>query len=132
MVRGSSGRPKPELEGVEKARAYLASVPVHQRAALLKLRKAIGAAAPGAEEGVSYGLPAFRLGGRPLVCYAATKNHCSFFPMSPAVIRAHARELKGYDTSKGTIRFAADKPLPPTLVRKLVRTRIAELSKDME
>jgi uncharacterized protein YdhG (YjbR/CyaY superfamily) len=107
--------------------AYLASVPADTRAALQKLRKAIGAAAPRAEEGFSYGLPAFRLDGRPLVCFAAATNHCSFFPMSPAVIRAHAADLTDYETSKGTIRFSAGKPLPAALVRKLVKARIAEL-----
>ncbi len=107
--------------------AYLASVAPEARAALQKLRKAIRAVAPAAEEGFSYGLPAFRLDGRPLVCYGASKNHCSFLPMSPAVIRAHARDLKAYETSKGTIRFTPDKPLPASLVRKLVNARIAEL-----
>jgi uncharacterized protein YdhG (YjbR/CyaY superfamily) len=109
--------------------AYLASVPADARAALRKLREAVAAAAPGAEEGFSYGLPAFRLDGRPLVCYGASKRHCSFYPMSPAVITAHAADLEGFDTSKGTIRFAAGKPLPSALVRKLVRARIAELRK---
>jgi uncharacterized protein YdhG (YjbR/CyaY superfamily) len=104
---------------------YLASLPADQRATLQKLRTAISAAAPDAEEGVSYGLPAFRLEGRPLVCFAAAAHHCSLYPMSPAVIRAHADDLKKYEISKGTVRFKA--PLPPALVRKLVRARIAEL-----
>jgi uncharacterized protein YdhG (YjbR/CyaY superfamily) len=106
---------------------YLATIPAAKRGALQKLRAAIRAAAPGAEEGFSYGLPAFRLDGRPLVCYGASTNHCSFFPMSPAVIRAHADELEKYETSKGTIRFPPDKPLPAALVRKLVKARVAEL-----
>ena len=105
---------------------YLAALSAAQREALQKLRHALGQAAPGAEEGFSYGLPAFRLDGRPLVCFAAAANHCSLYPMSPAVIRAHADDLKKYETSKGTIRFVA--PLPATLVRKLVNARIAELS----
>lgn len=107
--------------------AYFASLSADKRAALQKLRGAIRAAAPEAEEGFSYGLPAFRLGGRPLVCYGALTHHCSFFPMSPAVIRAHAKDLKKYKTSKGTIRFAPDRPLSASLVRKLVRARLAEL-----
>jgi uncharacterized protein YdhG (YjbR/CyaY superfamily) len=106
---------------------YLASVPADARAALQKLRRAISAAAPRAEEGASYGLPAFRLDGRPLVCYGAASRHCSFFPMSPAVIRAHAADLAGYDTSTGTIRFTPDRPLPSTLVRKIVKARMAEI-----
>jgi uncharacterized protein YdhG (YjbR/CyaY superfamily) len=108
---------------------YLAAVPAGQRAALEKLRKAISAAAPHAEEGFSYGLPAFRINGRPLVAFGAASNHCGLYPMSPAVIRAHAGELKGYETSKGTIRFSAEKPLPAVLVKKLVRARLAELTK---
>jgi uncharacterized protein YdhG (YjbR/CyaY superfamily) len=104
---------------------YLAPLPAHQRALLQKLRKAISAAAPRAEEGFSYGLPAFRLDGRPLVCFAAAANHCSLYPMSPAVIRAFADDLEKYETSKGTIRFVA--PLPGALVRRIVRARIAEL-----
>jgi uncharacterized protein YdhG (YjbR/CyaY superfamily) len=104
---------------------YLASLPADQRVVLQALRKAISAAAPGAEEGVSYGLPAFRLKGRPLVCFAAASHHCSLYPMSPAVIRAHADNLKKYEISKGTIRFTA--PLPSALVRKLVKARVAEL-----
>ena len=80
---------------------------------------------PEATEGISYGMPAFRYKGA-LVGYAAFKKHCSFFPMSPAVIEAFAEELKAYRTSKGTIQFAMDKPLPAGLVKKLVKARIAE------
>ncbi|MGH7556247.1 MAG: iron chaperone [Gemmatimonadota bacterium] len=112
--------------------AYLASLPTDSRSALQQLRKAIAAVASGAEEGFSYGLPAFRLQGRPLVCYGASRNHCSFYPMSPAVIEKHARDLKAYDISKGTIRFSPEKPLPLPLLRKLVKARIAELQKARE
>jgi uncharacterized protein YdhG (YjbR/CyaY superfamily) len=107
--------------------AYLAATPSEARKALEKVRKAIIAAAPDAEEGISYRVPAFRLDGRPLVCYAAFKEHCSLFPMSSAVMRAHAAELEAYETSRGTIRFPPDKPLSSALVKKLVRARIAEL-----
>lgn len=127
MKRASSPKRNPRTERAADVDAYLASVPADKRAALQKLRKAISAAAPRAEEGFSYGLPAFRLDGRPLVCFGAASNHCSFFPMSPAVIRAHVDALKGYDTSKGTIRFLPEKPLPAALVQKLVKARLAEL-----
>ena len=105
---------------------YLAAVSDDKRAALWKLRKIIRAAAPTAEECISYQLPAFRLEGRVLVCFGAAANHCAFYPGSGATVAAHEDLLKGYDTSKGTIRFQADKPLPVALVRKLVKARIAE------
>ncbi len=105
---------------------YLANVSDDQRVALEKLRQTIRAAAPKAEECISYGLAAFRLEGRSLVAFGATPNHCAFYLMSGLTVAAHQADLKGYDTSKGTIRFPADKPLPAALVRKLVKTRIAE------
>jgi uncharacterized protein YdhG (YjbR/CyaY superfamily) len=132
VKRASSSTPRSRPSDPGSVDAYLASVPADARAGLQKLRKAISAAAPGAEEGFSYGLPAFRLHGRPLVCYAAAKHHCSFYPMSPEVIRAHAAELKAYETSKGTIRFPASNPLPPALVKKIVKARIAELEQSRE
>jgi uncharacterized protein YdhG (YjbR/CyaY superfamily) len=102
---------------------YLASLSSDKRAALEKLRKCIRAAAPRAEECISYQLPAFRLDGRFLVAFGAATNHCAFYP--GAVVEAHKTELKDYHTSKGTIRFPADQPLPAALVRKLVKARIA-------
>jgi uncharacterized protein YdhG (YjbR/CyaY superfamily) len=102
---------------------YLARVSPDKRAALQKLRRAIKAAAPKAEECISYQLPAFRLNGKFLVAYGAAANHCAFYPGS--VIMVLKSELKGYDTSKGTLRFPAEKPLPATLVRKLVKLRMA-------
>jgi uncharacterized protein YdhG (YjbR/CyaY superfamily) len=105
---------------------YLAALSADQRAALEKLRRTIRAAAPKAEECISYGLAAFRLNGKPLVAFGATANHCAFYPMSSSTVEAHKDLLKNFDTSKGTIRFAADKPLPVGLVRKLVKARIAE------
>ena len=105
---------------------YLAKVRTDKRAALQKLRKAIKAIVPKAEECTSYNLPAFRLDGRILVCFGASANHCSFFPSSSTTVAALKEELKGYDTSKGTIRFPADKPLPVALVRKIVEARIVE------
>jgi uncharacterized protein YdhG (YjbR/CyaY superfamily) len=104
----------------------LAAIPAPQRAVLETLRQAIHAAAPGAEEYVGYGLPGFKLDGRPLVYLGAWKNHCALYAASPAVQQKFAEELKGYETSKGTIRFAVDRPLPASLVRKIVKARITE------
>jgi uncharacterized protein YdhG (YjbR/CyaY superfamily) len=104
---------------------YLAAIPADKRAALEKLRKTIRAAAPKAEECISYQLAAFRLNGM-LVAMGAAASHCAFYLMSSSTVEAHKDELKGYDTSKGTIRFQADKPLPVALVRKLVKARIVE------
>jgi uncharacterized protein YdhG (YjbR/CyaY superfamily) len=106
--------------------AYLAALPVRERAALSKLRRTIREAAPGAVECISYGMPAFRLDGRALVAFRAAAKHCALHPMSAATVRDHARELARYDTSPGTIRFAASAPLPAPLVRRLVKARIAE------
>jgi uncharacterized protein YdhG (YjbR/CyaY superfamily) len=100
---------------------YLAAVSVDKRAALETLRKTIRAAAPKAEECISYGLPAFRLNGKFLVAYGAARNHCAFYPGS--VLEAFKTELRNCDTTKGTIRFPANKPLPAALLRKLVKRR---------
>jgi uncharacterized protein YdhG (YjbR/CyaY superfamily) len=107
---------------------YLAGIRDEQRAALEKLRKTILAAAPQAEECISYGLAAFRLNGRPLVAMGAATNHCAFYPMSSNTVVDHQEELAKYKTSKGTIRFQPNKPLPAALVRKLVKARIAEIA----
>src|SRR6266850_98853 len=102
---------------------YLASLDTDKRVALRKLRAAIKAAAPSAEECISYGIPAFRLNGKALVWFHCATTHCSFFP-GAYPIAACKRDLKKYSTSKGTIRFPPAKPLPASLVRKLVKARI--------
>src|SRR5438034_6428382 len=94
---------------------YLAALSDDKRAALEKLRKLIRATAPTAEECISYQIPAFRQNGM-LVGFGATANHCAFYLMSSSAVEAHKHELSGYDTSKGTIRFQADEPLPASLV----------------
>jgi uncharacterized protein YdhG (YjbR/CyaY superfamily) len=117
-----ASKPKTRVTTVDE---YLARLSNDKRVALQKLRQTIQAAAPRAEECISYQLPAYRLNGM-LVAFGATANHCAFYPMSASTVAAYSEELKDYDTSKGTIRFQADRPLPAALVRKLVKARIAE------
>ncbi|HEY6564830.1 MAG TPA: DUF1801 domain-containing protein, partial [Pirellulaceae bacterium] len=105
---------------------YLAPLPPRQRTTLESVRRAILSVVPQAEECISYQLPAFRLDGRVVVGFGAAIKHCAFYPWSGATVAAFQKELKGYDTSKGAIRFPIDRPLPATLVRKLVKARIAE------
>lgn len=105
---------------------YLASVSEPARSTLHRVRAAIRAAAPPeATEVISYGVPMFRH-KRMLLGFAAFPDHCSLFVMSPSVMEAFKNELGAFKTSKGTIRFPVDKPLPAALVKKLVRARIAE------
>jgi uncharacterized protein YdhG (YjbR/CyaY superfamily) len=106
---------------------YLSWQNAEQRATLDRLREVIASAAPDATEGISYSMPAFLLGGKGLVCYAAFKDHYSLFPMSGAVVEKHAAELGDRVTGKGTIQFGYDERLPVGLVKKIVKTRVAEL-----
>ena len=108
---------------------FLSEVPEPQRAALEDLRKTIKAAAPSATELINYGVPMFRLDGRNLVSYATAKDHCSFYVQSPVVMEAHAADLASFKTRKGTVTFTPDHPIPPELVTKLVKARIAENAK---
>jgi uncharacterized protein YdhG (YjbR/CyaY superfamily) len=105
---------------------YLALVNPGQRAVLEQLRQTIHAAAPGANEYIGYGLAGFKFNGRPLVYFGAWENHCALYAASPAVQKKFQKELKGFEASKGTIRFTTEKPLPAALVKKLVKARIAE------
>jgi uncharacterized protein YdhG (YjbR/CyaY superfamily) len=106
---------------------YLAGVSSAQRVALEKLRKTIRAAAPNAQECITYGVAAFRLDGKALVGFGAGADHCSFYPMTGHTVAAFKDDLKDFKTSKGAISFQPANPLPAALVRKLVRARVSEV-----
>jgi uncharacterized protein YdhG (YjbR/CyaY superfamily) len=125
-VKKASGtkRPAPRRMGrPESIDEYLAGVSEDQRRALGKLRAQIKAAVPRATESISYGIPTFKLDGKPVMYFAAWANHCSLYGFPMEAVPAN------YVTSKGTIRFPADKPLPAALVTKLVKASIARLEK---
>jgi len=111
----------------DRIREYLEALPPDQREALETLRHHIEQAVPDAVECVSYGIPAFCVDGRPLVSYGAGKNHCAFYPMAPEILDAHVGALTGFETSKGTVRFQPERPLPPEIVRSIVLARVVAL-----
>jgi len=107
--------------------AYLATLPTSQRDALQHLRAQIARLAPDAVETISYGIPTFKLRGRPLVSFAGWKAHCSIYPLTGTLLESHADALKGFARTKGSVHFAPDKPLPEALVEALIRSRLADL-----
>ncbi len=111
---------------IDQVRKYFAGLPPEARRILKRMREDIRAAVPGAVEHFSYGIPGFKLDGKPLVWYAAFKSHISMFPMGEAIRRKYARELEGLKTAKGTIQFPLAEPPSSSLVKKLVTARIAE------
>jgi len=124
--RSSAAKPKRNA-APKNVDDYLAGVPEPARSTLNKMRAAIrSAVSPEATETISYGIPAFKT-KKVLVCFAAFSNHCSLFPTA-AVIEKFKNELKGYSTSKGTIHFPSNKPLPIALIRKLVKARAAQIA----
>lgn len=106
---------------------YLAAAPAETRRRLKLIRDLVRRTAPGAEAVFSYGIPGFRLNGKQFVWYAAFTHHISLYPMTGRIRRAHAKALKGYKMSTGTVQFPLDRPLPISLIRKLIRARAAEV-----
>jgi uncharacterized protein YdhG (YjbR/CyaY superfamily) len=107
---------------------YLDGLPPEQKAALARVRAVVEELDPQAEEGVSYGMPAFLYAGRPLLGFRAAKKHLSVFPFSPAAVEAVKDRLEGFDLSKGTIRFTPDRPVPEDVLTDLVRARKEEIA----
>jgi len=105
---------------------YLAAVKGERRAALEALRRTIRRIVPRAEECISYGMPAFRLDGRIVAGFAATAKGCSYYPFSGTTLGTLAADLEGREGTKSAVHFGPDRPLPQALVRKLIRTRMAE------
>ena len=111
-------------------KTYFAMFPPATRKRLREIRTIIRSLAPRADESISYGIPTLKLDGRPLVYYAAFKHHTSLYPMTDAIRQKFATELEGYKTAKGTIQFPLERPLPVSLVKRLVRERLAAARND--
>ena len=123
-----SSKQKPDSAAVQ-VRRYVSSQPAKHRAALRTVRAVIRATAPKAVEHFSYGIPGFRLDGRPLVWYAAFKQHISLYPVTAPIRRTLADDIEGYETSTGTLRLPLDEPMPVSLIKKIVRARAREAVK---
>jgi uncharacterized protein YdhG (YjbR/CyaY superfamily) len=106
---------------------YLATLDEPQRSTLEALRRSIMEVVPGAEQCLSYGMPAFKVQGKTVAGFAAFKNHLSYLPHSGSVLATLPDGVGSYETSKGSLKFALDKPLPKRLVEKLVHARMREL-----
>ena len=108
---------------------YLAGVPEPQRSTLEQVRATLGALLPDAEQGIAYGVPCFKVGGKGVAGFASYARHCSYLPMSGSITAELAEQLTGYTTSKGSVQFPTDTPLPPDLVAQLVDARRAEIAR---
>jgi uncharacterized protein YdhG (YjbR/CyaY superfamily) len=106
---------------------YLAGLDEPQRSTLVALRKSIMEVVPEAEQCISYGMPAFKVQGKTVAGFAAFKNHLSYLPHSGSVLTRLPDDVEAYETSKGSLKFAVNKPLPKRLVKKLIHTRMQEL-----
>ena len=110
-----------------RRREYFASLPAAARTRMKDIRDMVRAIAPDAVEVFSYGIPGFKLNGKPLVWYAAFAHHTSLYPMTASIRKAHATALTGYKMSTGTVQFPLSEPLPTALVKRLIKARLAEL-----
>ena len=108
-----------------RVQVYLEALPAAQRELLEHVRAVIGRVVPDAEEAISYGMPAFKRGGRFFVSYAAWKRHCSVYPVTDEFLAEHRAELEGFGRTKGSLHFTADRPLPDDLLEDLVRSELA-------
>ena len=118
---------KKTASATDQVRAYFAGVPPKARAELKKIRATIRAEAPAAVDGFSYGIPGFRLEGKPLVWYAAWKEHTSMYPLTSGAKAALGTKIDKYKTSKGTIQFPLSEPVPLNVVKRIVKARVAEI-----
>jgi uncharacterized protein YdhG (YjbR/CyaY superfamily) len=136
----ADGRPGEVIRSITKSRPcedrlvapdeidrYLAGLDEPQRSTLQALRKSIMEVLPGAEQCISYGTPAFKLQGKTVAGFAAFKNHLSYLPHSGSVLATLPDDVASYETSKGSLKFAINQPLPKRLVKKLVHARMQEL-----
>lgn len=129
MAKARTRRPAAN-DGPARVRAYIAAAPPEARRKLRELRRIIRAAAPDAIEVISYGIPSFKLDGKGLAWYASWTQHCSVYPIGKTAQRTLASALVKYETSKGTIRFPLDTPLPAPLITRWVNARVADLRTD--
>jgi uncharacterized protein YdhG (YjbR/CyaY superfamily) len=107
--------------------AYLAGLDEPKQSTLERLRRSIMEVVPEAEQGLAYGVPAFKVDGKTVAGFAAFKSHLSYLPHSGSVLAELGDDVAAYETSKGSLKFAVDQPLPKRLVKKLVTTRLREL-----
>jgi len=117
------------LVSAQAVDAYLAAVPEPHRTTLTGIRTTLSTLLPDADQCIAYGVPCFKVGGKGVAGFGFYKDHCTYFPMSGSITAELADELGGYVTSKGSIRFAADEPLPDVLVERLVRARRDEIAR---